>query len=40
MLTDVNKNGNDNINDNGKTNVNGNGNDNLTFVIRPHEGKD
>ena len=40
MLTDVNENGNDNINDNGKTNVNGNGNDNLTFVIRPHEGKD
>ena len=39
MLTDVNENGNDNINDNGKTNVNGNGNDNLTFVIRPHEGK-
>ena len=40
MLTDANENGNDNINDNGKTNVNGNGNDNLTFVIRPHEGKD
>ena len=40
MLTDVNENGNDNINDNGKTNVNGNGNDNLTFVMRPHEGKD
>ena len=40
MLTDVNENGNDNINDNGKTNVDGNGNDNLTFVIRPHEGKD
>ena len=40
MLTDVNENGNDNINDNGKTNVNGDGNDNLTFVIRPHEGKD
>ena len=40
MLTDVNENGDDNINDNGKTNVNGNGNDNLTFVIRPHEGKD
>ena len=40
MLTDVNENGNDNGNDNGKTNVNGNGNDNLTFVIRPHEGKD
>ena len=40
MLTDVNENGNDNGNDNGKTNVNGNGNDNLTFVMRPHEGKD